>query len=167
MGKVRKFSVILTSDVLNLNGELVAYLRTPENYQLKRNQKKELPEISYEVDVEILLPQFGIQGKVSDEAMHKHHLSPGKDGKIYMCAFLITENNLVSTAKLWLAHQVLVEKFGIDIMTVLTDFYSNKAFSGTDKFSQKAETLRQKDSSINFTDIVLCVCEAAVKIEEI
>ena len=167
MCNVKKFSVILTSDVLNLNGELVAYFRTPATYQLKRNQKSELPETSYEVDVEALLSQFGISGEVSNEAMHKHHLSPGKDGKIYMCAFEVKDEQLISTIKLWVAHQVLVEKFGIDIMTVLTDFYTNKVFSGTDEFSKKAETLRQNDSSVNFTDIVLRVCEATVKIEKI
>ena len=161
MCKAKKISVILTSDVLNLNGELVAELRSPATYQISRSEKYQIPETSYEVDVESLLSQFGISGEVSKVDMHKHHLSPGKDGRMYLCCFKLTEQSLIPTIKLWLTHQVLVEKFGLDIATM------NSEFTGDEEFFEKARSLKGGDSSLSFTDIVLRVCEAEVKIEEI
>lgn len=161
MRKVRKFSVILTSDVLNLKGRLVAVLRLPATYQISRNERYQVPETSYEVDVESLLPQFGIVGEVTNEDMHKHHLSPGKDGRMYLCCFKITEQSLIPTIRLWLAHQVLAERFGLDIAEMTGEF------TGDGEFFQKARSLKSEDSSLSFTDIVLRVCEAEVKIEEI
>lgn len=161
MSCFRKFSVILTSNVLNLNAELVAYLRTQETYVLSRKATETLPESSYEVDVESLLSQFGISGKVTKENMHKHHLSPGKDGKMYLCCFNIPDKHLVSIIKLWLAHQILIEKFGLDIAEM------NSEFAGDAEFFRKARALKKEDSSLNFTDIVLRVCGAEVKIDEI
>lgn len=161
MGNVRKFSVILTSDVLNLNAELVAELRSPATYQISRSEKYQIPETSYEVDVESLLPQFGITGEVTKEDMHKHHLSPGKDGKMYLCCFKLTEQSLIPTIRLWLAHQVLVEKFGLDIADMSSEF------TGDGEFFEMARVLKEKDSSLYFTDIVLHVCDAEVKVEEI
>ena len=161
MCKVRKFSVILASDVLNLNAELTAYLRTPETYVLSRKAGEKLPDVSYEVDVESLIPQFGIDGPVTLEDMHKHHLSPGKNGRMYLCSFSILDDGLVPIIKLWLAHQVLVEKYGLDIAKMSSDFVEDG------KFFQKARTLKKEDPSLYFTDIVLRVCEAEVKITEI
>ena len=161
MRELRKFEVILESDVLKLGGRLVGYLRIPATYQISRSKSFEKPESSYEVNVEGLLGQFGISGEVNEEDMHKHHLSMGKDGKCYMCAFEITERNLVPTIKLWLAHQVLVEKFGVDIIEI------DRNFSGTSEFSKKAKKFKETNPSISFTDTVLSVCGAKVKIEEI
>lgn len=161
MSELRKFEVLLESDALKIGGRFVGYLRTPATYQISRSKSFEKPETSYEVDVESLLGQFGISGEVNEEDMHKHHLSMGRDGKCYMCAFEITERNLVPTIRLWLAHQVLVEKFGIDIMEI------DRNFSGTSEFSKKARKLKKIDPSISFTDTVLRICGAEVKIEEI
>jgi hypothetical protein len=161
MRELRKFEVILESDVLKLGGRLVGYLRIPATYQISRSKSFKKQESSYEVNVEGLLGQFGISGEVNEEDMHKHHLSMGKDGKCYMCAFEITERNLVPTIRLWLAHQVLVEKFGIDIMEIDRDF------SGASEFSKKAKKLKEINPSITFTDTILRVCGAEVKIEEI
>lgn len=161
MSELRKFEVLLESDALKIGGRLTGYLRTPATYQISRSKSCEKPGTSYEVDVESLLGQFGISGKVNEEDMHKHHLSMGKDGKCYMCAFEITERNLVPTIRLWLAHQVLVEKFGIDIVEI------DRNFSGSSEFSKEAKKLKETNPSIGFTDTVLRVCGAGVKIQEI
>jgi hypothetical protein len=161
MSELRKFEVTLESDVLKISGRLIGYLRTPDTYQISRSKSCEKPGTSYEVDVESLLGQFGISGNVNEEDMHKHHLSMGKDGKCYVCAFEITERNLVPTIRLWLAHQVLVEKFGIDIVEIDRNFF------GTTEFSKKAKMFKDANPSISFTDTVLRVCGAEVKIEEV
>lgn len=159
VGFKKKFSVALTSSVLNLKGELVAYKRTPETYELKRSEKCVLPKTSYEVDVENLLPQFGISGKVTNEDMHKHHLSPGKDGRMYLCSFDLLERQLVPTIRLWLAHQVLIEKFGLDIVSL------GNEFEGNGEFFTLARALKKEDASLSITDVVLRICEAVVAIE--
>ena len=82
MCELRKFEVLLESDALKFGGRLTGYLRTPATYQISRSKSCEKPGTSYEVDVESLLGQFGISGKVNEEDMHKHHLSMGKDGNV-------------------------------------------------------------------------------------
>ena len=159
MGFKKKFSVALTSSVLNLKGELVAYKRTPRTYVLKRSEKYVLPKTSYEVDVENLLPQFGISGVVTSEDMHKHHLSPGKDGRMYLCCFDLPERKLVPTIRLWLAHQVLNEKFGLDIVSLGSEF------AGEGEFFVMARALKKEDASLSIIDVVLRICEAVIVIE--
>jgi hypothetical protein len=56
---------------------------------------------------------------------------------------------------------VLVEKFGVDIIEIDCNF------SGTSEFSKNAKKFKETNPSISFTDTVLSVCGAEVKIEEI
>lgn len=160
--KVRKFLAVLASGVLNLRAVLVAYLRNSETYVLSRDKNYLPPEVSYEVDVSEMIPQFKIYGDGDTMAICvKHHLVPGGDGNMYLCCFEITEENLVSTIRFWLAHQVLVEKFGIDIVNIGAEF------AGDGEFFQKARALKLENPSLGVTDIVLSVCDAQVEIEEI
>ena len=152
MGYKRKFSVTLTSSVLNLEAELVAYKRTPETYMMSR---KEIPSVSYEVDVENCLPQLNLSpGNVSEEAMHKHHLSPGRDGRMYLCCTPLPDKALVPIIKLWLAHQALCVEFGLDIVQ-LEEFYKKAV---ENKIIQECDDV---------TDFVLKVCNAKLEVLEL